>query len=123
MEVKFLAQGNNRRLFWDSNSHLTDYESDVLHTSPLINYLMTESLYWQTIDMTSKCLVLNMHNGLKAHVYSDKQIHVNVNTIVSFVIQSGHVLEGGAISIAPHLITDQAFKYHWGSGFGVLWVI
>jgi len=64
---------------------------------------MTESLYWQTIDMTPKCQVLNMHNGLinvKAHVYSDKQIHVNVNTIVSFVIQSGQVLEGGAISIA-----------------------
>jgi len=28
------------------------------------------------------------------HVYLDKQIHVDMDTIVSFVIQSGQVLEG-----------------------------
>ena len=33
---------------------------------------------------------------------SDKQIHVDVVTIVSFVIQSGQVSEGGVISMAFH---------------------
>ena len=42
-----------------------------------------------SIDMTLKRPIMNMHNGstnLKVHVYSDKQIHVNMDTIVSFVI-------------------------------------
>jgi len=49
---------------------------------------------------------LNMQNGstsLKMQVYSDKQIHVNVDTIVSFVIHSRQVLEGGALSMSHHV--------------------
>ena len=47
-----------------------------------------------------------MHNGLtngKVYVNSDKQIHMNLDTIVSFVIQSGQVLEGGTISVSRHV--------------------
>jgi len=47
-----------------------------------------------------------MHNGLtngKAHMYLDKQIHVDVDTIVSFVIQSGQVSKGGGISVSHHV--------------------
>ena len=47
-----------------------------------------------------------MHNGLtngKVHMYSDKQIHVDVDTIVSFDIKSGQVSEGGRISVSPHV--------------------
>jgi len=33
-------------------------------------------------------------------VYSDKQIHMNLDTIVSFVIQSSHVSERGVISVS-----------------------
>jgi len=42
-----------------------------------------------------------MHNGStngKVHMCSVKQIHMDVDTIVCFVIQSGQVLEGGAIA-------------------------
>jgi len=56
--------------------------------------------------MTPKCPVLNMHNGKtngKIHVYSDKQIHVPMDTMVSFVIQGGQVSEGGAISVSRHV--------------------
>jgi len=38
-----------------------------------------------------------------AHVSSDKQIQVDMDTIVSFVIQSGQVLEGGEISVSNHV--------------------
>ena len=41
-------------------------------------------------------------NG-KVHVDSDKQIHLDVDTIVSFVIQSGQVSVGGAISVWRHV--------------------
>ena len=58
--------------------------------------------------MTPKRPVLNMHtcltNGM-AHVYSDKHIHVHMDTLVSFVIQSRQVLEGGAISVHVMLIS------------------
>ena len=43
-----------------------------------------------------------MHNSQtteKEHVFSDKQIHMVVDTIVSFVIQSGQVSEGRACSL------------------------
>ena len=56
--------------------------------------------------MTPGRQVLNMHNGLtngKAHMYLDKQIHVDVDTIVSFVIQSGQVSKGGGISVSHHV--------------------
>ena len=52
--------------------------------------------------MTPKRPVLNMHNDLtngKVQVFSDKQIPTDMYTIVSFVIQSGQVTEGGAISL------------------------
>ena len=42
-------------------------------------------------DITPTRPVLNMHNGKtngQAHVYSDKQIHVDMDAIVSFIIQS-----------------------------------
>jgi len=47
-----------------------------------------------------------MQNGLtngKTHVYSDKQIHVDMYTIVSFVIQSGQVSESGMIAMSLHV--------------------
>ena len=47
-----------------------------------------------------------MHNiltNVKAHVYSDKQIHVDMDAIVTFVIQSGQVSEGEAISVSRHI--------------------
>ena len=53
-----------------------------------------------------KGAVLNMHTGLtngKVQVYSDKQIPMDLDTIVSFVTQSGQVLEGGAISVSRHV--------------------
>ena len=56
--------------------------------------------------MRPKCPVLNMQNSetnRKAHVFSDKQIHVDLNTIVSFVTQSGQVSEDGAISVSRHV--------------------
>jgi len=34
---------------------------------------------------------------------SDKQIHVDLDTIVSFVIKSEQVSEGGAISVSCHV--------------------
>jgi len=37
------------------------------------------------------------------HLFSDKQIHADVDTIVSFVIQSGQVSEGGAISVLCYI--------------------
>ena len=37
------------------------------------------------------------------HVDSDKQIHMDMDTIVSYVIQSGQVLEGGVISVSHHV--------------------
>jgi len=51
-----------------------------------------QSFHTIPIDMTLKCQVLNMHNGLtngKAHMYLDKQIPIDMNTIVSLDIQSG----------------------------------
>ena len=56
--------------------------------------------------MMPKLPVLNMHNDLtngKVQVFSDKKILTDMYTIVSFVIQSGQVLEGGAISLSPHV--------------------
>ena len=50
--------------------------------------------------MTSNHPVLNMHNDItnrKVHV--NKLIHLDMDTIVSFVIQSGQVSKGGAISM------------------------
>jgi len=47
--------------------------------------------------MMLKHPVLNMHKGEingKAQVYSDKQIPMDIDTIVSFVIQSGQMSEG-----------------------------
>ena len=51
--------------------------------------------------MMLKHPVLNMHKGEingKAQVYSDKQIPMDIDTIVSFVIQSGQMSEGWAAS-------------------------
>ena len=56
--------------------------------------------------MTTKCPALNMHNGKtngKVHVDSDKQIHLDMDTMVPFVIKCGQVLEGGAISVSRHV--------------------
>jgi len=39
-------------------------------------------------------------------MYWDKQIHMDVDTIVSFVIYSGQVSEGGAISPSLMLIVQ-----------------
>jgi len=67
------------------------------------------------IDMTPKRPVLNMHNGLtngKVHVYSYKQIPVDLDIIVSFGIQSGHVSEGGAISVWHHVNCLNVFTSH-----------
>ena len=36
-------------------------------------------------------------------MFSYKQIHVDLDTIVSFVIQSGHVSEDGVISVSCHV--------------------
>jgi len=36
-------------------------------------------------------------------MYSDKQIHMDLDTIVSFVIQSGQVSKGREISVSHHL--------------------
>jgi len=48
----------------------------------------------------------NLHkcytNG-KAHMYSNNQLHMDMDTIVSFVIQSGQVWEGRAISLSRHV--------------------
>ena len=41
-------------------------------------------------------------------MYSDKQIPLNVGTIVSFVIQSWKVSESGAISVSRHVICHLA---------------
>ena len=49
-------------------------------------------------DMTQKGPVLNMHNSKingKVHMYSDKQINVDMDTKVSLVIQIRQVLRGG----------------------------
>ena len=35
----------------------------------------------------------------------DKQIHLDMDTVVSFVIQSDQVSEGGAISVLCHVNT------------------
>jgi len=56
--------------------------------------------------MTPKRPVLNMHNGLingTVQTELDKQIHVHVDTIVSFVIQSGQVSEGRGILVSLHV--------------------
>ena len=55
--------------------------------------------------MTPKCPVLDMHNGQtngKLLVYLDKQIPVDVDAKVLFVIQSEQVSEDGAVSILLH---------------------
>jgi len=36
------------------------------------------------------------------HVFSDKQINVDMDKIVSFVIQSGQVSEGGVSSVSVY---------------------
>ena len=36
-------------------------------------------------------------------MYPDKQIHLDMDTKVSFVIQSEQVLQGGAISVSGHV--------------------
>jgi len=36
-------------------------------------------------------------------MFSDKQIHIDMDTIVSFVIHSGQVSEGGVISVFRHV--------------------
>ena len=36
----------------------------------------------------------------------DKQIHVDMDTIVTFVIQSGQASKGGAISMSCHVDRD-----------------
>ena len=59
------------------------------------------------IDMTPKHSVLNRHNSKtnrKVQMYSNKQIHMDVDTIVSLVIQSVLVSEGGRISCCIMLI-------------------
>jgi len=51
--------------------------------------------------MPKRPVLIIMHNGFtngNAHVFSDKQIPVDIDTIVPFVIQSGKVSEGRAIS-------------------------
>ena len=58
------------------------------------------------MQLTSKRPVLYMYNGKtngKAHVYSDKQIHVDLDTIVPSVIQSRQVSEGRAVSVSRHV--------------------
>ena len=37
------------------------------------------------------------------YTYSDQQIHVDIDTMVSFVIQSEQVSEDGAISVSHHI--------------------
>ena len=67
--------------------------------------------------MTPRRQVLNIHNGLtngKAHMYLDKQIHVDVDTIVSFVIQSGQVSKGGGISVSRHVKYLIVNSYNYG---------
>ena len=39
----------------------------------------------------------------KVHIDLDKQIHLEVDTLVSFVIQSGQMSEVGAISLSHHV--------------------
>jgi len=36
-------------------------------------------------------------------MFSDKQIHMSMDTLVSFAIQSGQVSEGGAFSVSCHV--------------------
>ena len=52
------------------------------------------------------------------HVYSVKQIHVEVDTIVSFVIQSGQVSEGRGIFVSGHvnLLYSNKMSYHLHTG-------
>ena len=59
--------------------------------------------------MMPKWLVLNIHYGKtngKANVYSDKQIQVDMDKIVSFVIQSCQVSEAGVILVSHHVNYD-----------------
>ena len=60
--------------------------------------------FYTAADMTPNHTVfLNMHNWStkgKVHVFSDKQINLDMDTIVSYVIQSGQVLEGGVSSVS-----------------------
>jgi len=44
-------------------------------------------------------------------VYSDKQIHVDVDTIVSFVMQSGQVSDDVVISLLRHVNDRYLIKY------------
>jgi len=50
-------------------------------------------------------------------MYSDKQIHVDLNTIVSFVIQSGQVSVGGVISVSCHVHSVQTAIVELWKGF------
>ena len=85
---------------------------DTTNDKPMIQFDTTNDkpreLYFFSfaIDMMPTCPVLSMDNGWtngKVHVYWDKQIPVVVDIIVSFVIQSGQVLEGRAISVLCHI--------------------
>jgi len=58
------------------------------------------------IDIMSKRLVLNVHNGYtngKVHVYFDKYIPVDVETLVYYGIQRGQVSEGCVITMSRHV--------------------
>jgi len=45
------------------------------------------------------------------HVFLDNQIHADVDTIVSFDIQSRQVSEGRVISVSCHINCDQYYTY------------
>ena len=69
----------------------------LLHAYPKVLYCS-----WHDADQPS---LLNMHNWStkgKVHVFSDKQINVDMDKIVSFVIQSGQVSEGGVSSVSVY---------------------
>ena len=76
-------------------------KSHYLHLLKVIGVLAEINLNSHYAEMPS----LNMGNGLTngmAHVDPNKQILVNMDTIVSFVIQSGQVSVGGTISVSCH---------------------
>ena len=54
-------------------------------------------------------------------MYSDKQIPVDMDTItVSFVIQSRHVMEGGAICLWHHVNWERKRDVHFVGGGRVI---
>jgi len=46
---------------------------------------------------------------------SDKQLHMDIDTIVSFVIQSGQVSEGGPISMLIVLMKESVYHKNLNS--------